>query len=49
MKMFFYQLVFVFLILPWAWPFIVLGLWDTDDTEPKFVRRIINKATGQYE
>lgn len=44
-KMLFYQFVFCFMILPWAWPFIVLDLWNDDD-EPKFVRYVIEQATG---
>ena len=43
--MLFWQFVFVMFILPWAWFPIVLGLWEYN--EPKLIRWIINKATGE--
>lgn len=44
-SMLFWEFMFVFFILPWAWFPIVLGLWEND--EPKWVRWVINKAIGR--
>lgn len=43
--MLFWEFVFVLFILPWAWFPIVLDLWGND--EPKWVRWIMNQATGR--
>ena len=44
--MIFWEFFFIFFVLPWAWPPIVLDMWE--DKEPKFVRWIINQATGNF-
>ena len=44
--MLFWEFFFVIFILPWACWLIVLGLWEDD--EPKWIRWIINQATGNF-
>lgn len=46
--MLFWEFIFVFFILPWAWFPIVLNLWD-DKNEPKLVRWIANQAIGNFK
>ena len=45
LSMLFWEVIFVLFILPWAWFPMALDLWD-DNTEPKWVRWIMNKAIG---
>ena len=47
--MIFWEIVFVVFILPWAWLPIVLELWNDDESEPRWVRWIINQAIGNFK
>lgn len=42
--MLFWQLVFIFCILWWAWFPIALGLWEYK--EPRWVRLIVDQTIG---
>ena len=44
--MLFWELIFIILILPWAYIPIVLGIWDKD--EPKWIRWVINQCIGNF-
>lgn len=48
-RMLFWEVFFIFFILPWAYIPIVLGCWDDQDKEPKWIRWIINRALGRFE
>ena len=45
--MFFWEIVFVLLILPWAWLPMALELWNYAN-RPRWVRWIMDQAIGNF-